>query len=127
MLPNWKWFIPAVVLFTMFFYIMAGMFILSVAHADEINVEKLADAIYLAEGGVKTKHPYGILAKYKHTSPRQACINTINHRLQLWKGGTARDFIAFLSKTYAPINATNDPAGLNQNWVKNTVFYYEKE
>ena len=41
--------------------------------------EQIANAIYKAEGGAKTNYPYGILAHYKHTTPRQACINTINH------------------------------------------------
>ena len=39
----------------------------------------LADAIFKAEGGHKTKHEYGILAHYQHTTPRQACLNTISH------------------------------------------------
>jgi len=56
---------------------MASLLICAPAQAHQINVNKLADAIYLAEGGSKTKHPYGILKKYKTTTPRQACINTI--------------------------------------------------
>src|SRR5574343_379429 len=100
------------------------------AHALDLNIEKLADAIYSAEGGAKTKHPYGILKKYKTTTPRQACINTINSALKRWhkqgKKGNADDFIAFLGKTYAPIGAKNDPKGLNKNWVKNVVYFYNR-
>lgn len=91
-----------------------------------VNVERLANAIYIAEGGSKTKHPYGILAKYKHTTPRQACINTIKSALKRYnKQGAKGDFIAFLGKTYCPVGAKNDPNGLNKNWVKNVKHYYE--
>lgn len=100
------------------------------AYAGGINIERLADAIYLAEGGAKTKHPYGILKKYKTTTPRQACINTIKSGLRRWnaqgKKGNANDFIEFLGKTYCPIGAKNDPKGLNKNWVKNVVYFYNR-
>jgi len=96
--------------------------------AEVINVERLADAIYKAEGGAKTSHPYGILKKYKTTTPRQACINTINSALKKFANQTKEtDFIYFLSLTYCPIGAANDPTGLNKNWVKNVrFFYYQK-
>ena len=83
------------------------------------NVERLADAIYKAEGGAKTKYPYGILTRYKHTTPRQACINTIKHALKDWnKKG---DFIEFLGSRYCPPKAHP----LNKNWVKNVKAIYE--
>jgi hypothetical protein len=92
--------------------------------AEEINVEKLATAIYYAEGGAKTSHPYGILAKYKTTTPRQACVNTIRHALRDFQGG---DFIAFLGSRYCPVGAKNDPTGLNKNWVKNVKALYRRQ
>lgn len=96
------------------------------ANASEpINIEALANAIYKAEGGAKTSHPYGILAHYKHTTPRQACINTIKHALKDWDG--KGDFISFLQKRYCPIGASNDPKGLNVNWYKNVTKFYERE
>ena len=85
---------------------------------------QIADAIYIAEGGAKTSHPYGILAHYRHTTPRQACINTINHALRDWNG--KGDFIAFLGARYCPVGAANDPRGLNKNWVKNVNYYLYK-
>ena len=53
-----------------------------------VYINRLATAIFYAEGGAKTKHPYGILTTYKHTTPRQACINTIKHRLRLFNAQT---------------------------------------
>ena len=96
-----------------------------VVHASNVDVEKLADAIYHAEGGARTKHPYGILAKYKTTTPRQACINTIKSNLNRWDG--QGDFILYLSRTYAPVGASNDPKGLNKNWTRNVKHFYNKK
>jgi hypothetical protein len=110
------WWIPFAVAFACLM-ILAG-----IAKAEEpINIERLVKAIYYAEGGDKTSHPYGILAHYKHTTPRQACINTIKHALRDFRGG---DFIAFLASRYAPIGVANDPKGLNRNWVKNVRRLY---
>ena len=96
----------------------------SPALAQEINFNKLADAIYKAEGGAKTAHPYGILKKYKTTNPRQACLNTLRSKYKLWvASGRQKSYLQFLSERYAPIGASNDPKGLNQNWLKNVSFF----
>ena len=89
-----------------------------------IDVERLANAIYKAEGGSKTRYPYGILTKYKTTTPRQACINTIKHALRDWDG--KGDFIKFLGARYCPTkgNLNNAEKRLNRYWVKNVTYYY---
>jgi len=92
------------------------------ARASELpSDEIIANAIYKAEGGTKTSHPYGILAHYKHTTPRQACINTIRHAKKDWNG--KGNFINFLASRYAPIGAKNDPSNLNVNWIRNVNYY----
>lgn len=111
--PSWG-FILAVILFTIFATIIY-------ATCFAYTNDQIADAIYLAEGGAKTSHPYGILAHYKNTTPRQACINTINHARFDWNG--EGDFISFLGHRYCPIGASNDPRGLNKNWVKNVNYF----
>lgn len=93
--------------------------------SDSINIDKLANAIYIAEGGANTAHPFGILAKYKHTTARQACINTIKSAIKRYaKQDQSTDFITFLGATYCPVGAYNDPHGLNRNWVRNVTYYY---
>jgi hypothetical protein len=92
-----------------------------------VNVERLADAIYKAEGGAKASHEYGILAHYKHTTPRQACINTINNQIKRHeKHKCGKDFLVCLRDRYAPLKASNDPKNLNANWLKNVKYFYEK-
>lgn len=93
------------------------LFVAGKVWAAEYTDIQIANAIYHAEGGAKTKHPYGILAHYKHTTPRQACLNTIAHARRDWNG--RGDFLEFLQKRYCPIGAKNDPRGLNKNWLKN--------
>jgi len=90
------------------------------------TVDQYANAIYKAEGGAKTRHPYGILAHYKHTTARQACINTIKHQYNRWTiSGRKMPFTAFLGHVYAPIGCSND-VGTNQYWVKNVNWFLMK-
>lgn len=99
--------IMATIVLTMMFYA-----VMAFAYTDE----QIADAIYIAEGGAKTSHPYGILQHYKTTTPRQACINTIKHARRDWNG--KGDFIVFLGSRYCPVGCENDN-GTNKYWVKN--------
>jgi hypothetical protein len=94
--------------------------------SEVVNIPILADSIRLAEG-VNSRHPYGILKKYKTTTPRQACINTIKSGLKRYQTDTkGLEFIPFLAQTYCPIGAKNDPTGLNRHWVKNVSFFYAR-
>lgn len=92
------------------------------------NWGKLADAIRLAEGNAN----YGILSHYKHTSYRQACINTCKHQYRLWikarqiASNSKIEYLPWLAKKYCPVGASNDPKGLNRNWLKNVVYFYNK-
>ena len=96
--------------------VLMMVFFAKASHADMIQPERLANAIYKAEGGTKTKWPYGIKHHYKHTTARKACINTINHRLKLWNG--QGDFIVYLGQTYSP------PL-INPNWVRMVKSIYQ--
>ena len=94
--------------------------------SEVVNIPILADAIFKAEG-VNSRHPYGILKKYKTTTPRQACINTIKSALKRYQTDSkGLEFIPFLAKTYCPVGAKNDPTGLNKNWVKNVTYFYQE-
>jgi len=99
-----------------------NMYAGEITYYKTLNIEKLADAIGKAENS--KSHPYGIMVKYKQTTPRQACINTIKSALKRWNG--QGEFIPFLAKTYAPIGASNDPTNLNKNWIKNVSHFYNK-
>lgn len=88
--------------------------------------EDICEAIRQAENS--RSYPYGIMKKYKHTSPKQACINTVSHSRRNWiSNGSKGEFIKFLGSTYAPVGAINDPNNLNVNWVKNVHYFLEND
>ena len=99
------------------------IFVTVVSSAFAYTVDQLANAIYKAENS--KSHPYGILTHYKTTTPRQACINTIKHAVKDWDGRS--DFIVFLGSRYCPVGATNDPTGLNKNWVRNVKMFLKND
>jgi len=107
---------------------------LRVVYASEVvNIPLLADAIYKAEGGAKTRHPYGILKKYKTTTPRQACINTIKSGLKRYEtSDKSLQFIPFLAQTYCPTvpakgqKLTSLEQKLNGNWIGNVTHHYNR-
>src|SRR4030042_2510908 len=106
--------------------ILLSCIVVAVVKADDYTDDQIANAIYKAEGGPKTNYPYGILTKYKHTTPRQACINTIKSaRKRFAKQIKEKDFIHFLSLTYCPIGCENDN-GTNKYWVKNVKYFLNK-
>lgn len=93
------------------------------AVASEVDAERYCKAIYIIEGGSKTKHPYGILAKYKTTTPKQACINTVAHKYQDWVSkGQHGAFTAYLGSKYCPIGSDTDN-GTCKNWVPNLEYH----
>lgn len=98
------------------------------------DYESIADAIYHAEGGIKASRPYGIMREYctkdKPDRCRKGCIQTIQKRYRMWQDerSTAKGsetFISYLAMSYAPLNANNDPSGLNANWIKNVSYYLD--
>ena len=99
------------------------------AMAEDYTDSQIADAIYLAEGGKKAKIPYGILSvKVKdEAEARQVCLNTIrNQRKRHAAHDCGKDYLVCLRDRYAPLQAKNDPMGLNSNWLKNVKFFLER-
>ena len=82
----------------------------------------LADSILQAENNDN----YGVLTKYKTTTPRQACINTCKHKYADWvRAGIHGDFIDYLGSKYAPVGASNDN-GTNKHWPDNVKYWYRQ-
>jgi hypothetical protein len=88
--------------------------------------EQIAHAIYKAEGGSKTKYPYGIKSINTHGNKEYAhkiCLNTIrNNRIRFIKQDKYKDFIEFLGSRYCPTTIRNEYY-LNKNWVKNVRWF----
>lgn len=93
----------------------------TVAHGEMTNeaANKIADKIYIIEGGAKTKWPYGIKSvKVKDKfEARRVCINTVKRSYVRWeKSGKKGSFIKFLADRYCPPSC--DKIG-NKNWIDN--------
>lgn len=101
-----------------------------VSYASEFSpqyFDRLVQAIYHAEGGANTRHPYGILQKYKTTTPKQACFNTVRNQYKRHLNhNCGKEYLVCLRDRYAPLKASNDPTNLNDNWLKNVRRLMEK-
>ena len=95
-----------------------------------ITDEVIVNAIYLAEGGAKTRYPYGIVSidtKGDCEYARKLCFNTVrNNKKRFRNQSKYTDYIEFLGSRYCPVGAKNDPTGLNKNWVKNVKYFINK-
>ncbi len=91
------------------------------------NANKLADFIYLVEGGSKTKYPYGIKSIDTGGNikfARQICLNSIKNNYIRWeKAGKPGDFIQFMGNRWCPVES--DKIG-NKNWIKNMNWYLKQ-
>jgi hypothetical protein len=93
--------------------------VLQAAAIEPQYAERVADAIYRAEGGPRAKVPYGILSVpvRNEQEARKVCLNTIRNNWQRWTdAGQPGHFIDFLGNRYCPPSA--DPVG-NRNWRRN--------
>ena len=91
----------------------------SQAEVDSQTVNKIVDAIYLAEGGDKTRYPYGIKSVPCHSLSdcRRIAENTVRNNHKRWiASDKSKEFIYFLADRYCPPSV--DPIG-NRNWKAN--------
>lgn len=93
------------------------------AHASTYY-NKVADAIYKAEGGKHARYAYGIKSvKYRGVgNAREICLRTIRHAHKDWvSGGCKGEFLTFLRDRYCPVrgNITANEKRLNVHWLKN--------
>lgn len=97
----------------------------TLAQAGHPNPERLADAIYRAEGGARARSPYGVLSvKVKDAADaRRITINSIENNWKRWeRAGKPGEFIGFMADRWCPPSC--DPIG-NRNWKKNVKAIYK--
>jgi hypothetical protein len=109
--------------------ILLAVFWPGTSHAEEFEPVMISDAIFHAEGGARAQYLYGIRSVHYEDfkEARKICIRTIRHSRKRWeKAGRPGDFLQFLSQSYCPVGASNDPRGLNKNWERNVRFWLAK-
>lgn len=91
---------------------------------------RLADCIWRAEGGHRTRRPYGIkLASGRFLSRNEArliCLRIIRaefarYHADVYQASGRVDFISFLARRYCPLEA--DPKG-HVAWIKNVRYFW---
>lgn len=90
------------------------------------NFNRLADAIYKAEGGTKTKFPYGIKSVSCKDAKecREICLKTIRNAFKRYKNEKLKiSFLEYLRNKYAPLIDSE----LNKNWLPNVIHFYGEE
>ena len=89
-----------------------------------IDTERIADAIYVIEGGKKTKYPYGVKSvntRGNRSKARIVCINTIVNTHKRWIADNKPiHFLDYLANRYCPPSV--DRVG-NARWKKNIKKY----
>lgn len=86
--------------------------------------ERLATAIYWAEGGARARVPYGVLSLPVRDADhaRQITLNSIRNNWRRWEqAGRPGDFIQFMGLRWCPPSV--DAAG-HTNWVRNVTRIY---
>uniref|UniRef100_A0A6M3KQM7 Uncharacterized protein n=1 Tax=viral metagenome TaxID=1070528 RepID=A0A6M3KQM7_9ZZZZ len=102
------------------------------SHAEEVqgyDVDKLADAIFLSEGGYSATYLYGIRSiPYKtEDEVRRICKNTIkNHAKRHANHKCGDDYLTCLGNRYCPTsgNLSKSEQLLNRNWLKSVRYFY---
>jgi hypothetical protein len=101
----------------------------SIVHA--YTDDQIVDAIRKAEG----TWTYGIKSVSCQTEKecRQICKNTVRNNYKRWSQagrknaqGQTITYLQFLANRYCPIGASNDPTGLNRNWLRNVTYFLSK-
>lgn len=88
--------------------------------ADQLpDFDAIVDAIYIVEGGNKTRFPFGIKSVNcsGYDDCRQVAANTVINNYKRWeKAGRPGEYLDFLADRYCPPSV--DKQG-NENWKKN--------
>jgi len=96
---------------------------------------RLLAAIRKAENGGPGRE-FGIMSvpAPTYTDQARAAAQTIKNNQARYEAETGYSssvlgrltdqFIAYLGGKYAPVGASNDPSGLNNNWVRNVMNFY---
>lgn len=108
--------------------LVLGSCVLAHAYTDK----QIVNAIYKAEGGENAKFPYGIRSVRCISTEdcRNVCLRTVkNNRIRHSKDVRRKTeaYLVYLSRVYAPIKASNDPKGLNRNWLRNVTYFLNNQ
>lgn len=98
--------------------------ICNIAYAHEVDLDRLAQAVYQAEGGARASVPYGLIysswCKDEPGHCRYYAKEIFRKHLTRCKEGEGA--IECIGRQYCPPSAHK----LNENWVRNVSALYER-
>jgi hypothetical protein len=97
-----------------------------IAGSAPVDVDRMVQAIYQAEGGANTRYRYGIKSVKCATvnEARRVCRNSVVNNIKRWEqAGKPKPFVAFMADRYCPV--ASDPIG-HDRWIKNVTLIYER-
>jgi len=108
-------------------FLLAMILTTSASEVPPEVANRLADAIWHAEGGKLASTPYGVRGVKCPIKARQECLRLIRDAgtdIEIEFRGRTPDcsFIEYLAKRYAPSRA----AKINENWPRNVAWYYRR-
>lgn len=119
-LPNWKYFIPAVIAFLIAIILFINI-VQGAETYENYSDTQIVEAIGKAENSVK--FPYGIksIPTYGNKElARKYCLNSVRNGRARWiKAGRPDDLITFIGLRYCPPKAHK----LNTNWTRNVKHF----
>lgn len=112
-----------IIKYTLFSLIFA--FCANFSHAEQIDIERLLDAIYIAEGGQKASVPYGLIYSSWCTDEPGWCRYYAREIVltHLKRCKEYEDEVSCIGRQYAPITHSE----LNKNWVPNVKKLYQNK
>ena len=107
------------------YFLIIFMLVSSTAYAS-VDVDKMADAIFWAEGGYDTNFPYGIksVTCRGYDDCRRICINSIRNgykRYQSRRANDQRTFLEHFRDRYCPLS----DSPLNSSWLRNVKWFLD--
>ena len=101
-----------------------GAFCGPVGASDQLDMNRLADAVYRSEGGSKASVPYGLIYSGWCKDEPGWCGYYAKEvmRVHLTRCRDGEDATQCIGRQYCPPTTHR----LNINWVRNVRFYYEK-
>lgn len=97
-----------------------------------LEPERIVQAIRQAEGvpshgSMRLARQHGGHRNVPEAAGRADAARLVHASYRRWRAaGRPGDFLAYLHSRYAPVDAANDPTGLNRHWKRNVVRHLEE-
>lgn len=115
-------------------FILGAVLIGSCQVVHAFTDEQYVNAIYIAEGGLNARYPYGIRSVQcsNQQECRSVCLRTVRNNIKRFETSELKhheQYLQFLANIYCPTRGRNLTArerSINRYWVKNVSYFLTK-